>query len=53
MFQPMTQTPGKFYEDVHNEENESEFQGIKLEIGKVHKISEQDLFQKLGNTNDN
>jgi hypothetical protein len=43
----VTQTPGEFYEETQNAVNMLEFKGIKLEFGKVHKISQQDLFLKL------
>jgi hypothetical protein len=43
----MTQNPGEFYEEAQNAANKLEFKGIRLEFGKVHKISQQDFFQKL------
>jgi hypothetical protein len=43
----MSQNPGKFYEEAQNAANKLEFKGIKMEFGKVHKISQQDFFQKL------
>jgi hypothetical protein len=43
----MTQNPGEFYEEAQNAANKLEFKGIKFEFGKVHKISQQDFFQKL------
>jgi hypothetical protein len=47
VFQSMTQNPGEFYEEAQNSANKLEFKEIKLEFGKVHKISQQDFFQKL------
>jgi hypothetical protein len=41
----MTQNPIKFYK-AQNATNKSQFQGIKLEFGKVHKIIQQAFFQK-------
>jgi hypothetical protein len=46
-YQSMTQNPWEFYEEAQNAASKLEFKGIKLEFGKVHKISQQDFFQKL------
>jgi hypothetical protein len=47
VLQSMTQNPGEFCEEAQNAGNKLEFKGIKLEFGKVHKISQQDFFQKI------
>jgi hypothetical protein len=46
VFRSVTQNPGEFYE-AQNAANKLDFKGIKLEFGKVHKINQQDFFQKL------
>jgi hypothetical protein len=43
----MTQTPGEFYEETQNPITKSDFQRIILKFENVHKISQQDFFQKL------
>jgi hypothetical protein len=47
VFQSMTQNTREFYEEAQSAANTLEIEGIKLEFGKVHKISQQDFFQKL------
>jgi hypothetical protein len=43
----VTQNPGEFYEAAQNAANNLEYKRIKLEFGKIHKISQEDFFQKL------
>jgi hypothetical protein len=47
VFQKMTQNPQEFYEETQNAANKLEFKGIKLQFGKLHKITHQDFFQIL------
>jgi hypothetical protein len=47
VFQSMANNPGEYYSEVLTTVDKLEFKGVRLEHGKVQKITEQQFFQKL------
>jgi hypothetical protein len=47
IFQSMANNPGEYYSEIVTAIDELEFKGVGLERGKVQKISEKQISQRL------